>query len=179
MIYLPWQSTANDSGHDIGTRNPNLLDAQEVTAYLDDHDFDRRNKGDQGCFSCSLRMSILTVSETRLRSLMPMVGTPALPQIHPRTTSDARTTPHIYSHSLVQVVTCITTFYYHRHTRDDLTLVHRTSQDTTAVWRRCHTPRARHNSSGYPVLPEPGSSSVTRQTFVGRQHSQNRSQQVA
>ena len=45
-------------------------------------------------------------------------------------------------------------------TSGDLSTVYRTSQDTTAGWHRCYTPRVRRNSMDHRLLPGPGSSSV-------------------
>jgi hypothetical protein len=60
-----------------------------------------------------------------------------------------------------------------------LTSVHHTSQDTTAVWRRCHTPRVRRSSSQNRRLPPgPSSSSAPHQTVVVCHYSQNRSHRV-
>ena len=40
-------------------------------------------------------------------------------------------------------------------TSGDLSMVYHTSQDTTAGWRHCYTPRARRNSTEHRLLPEP------------------------
>jgi hypothetical protein len=60
-----------------------------------------------------------------------------------------------------------------------LTWVHHTSQDTTAVWRRCHTPRVRRSSSQNRRLPPgPSSSSAPHQPVVVCHYSQNRNHRV-